>query len=245
MGFYLLIKQKWSADHAKHAEVIYMPSMKKVRRKKDIGIYGGLAKWYDKNTRKSRLSEMKEYAEIVSQHTSAGAKFLEVAPGPGYLSIELAKRGFAVTGVEISADFVTIEKRNAAEAGVIVDFMQGNASALPLPDGSFDFIICSAAFKNFSEPLKAMTEMHRVLKPDGAALIIDMNYEATNEDIEAEMQKSGMKGFDRWFVKLSFKTFLKSGAYTKEGFEELIAQTIFTKHEINKRGIGFEVWLYK
>ena len=188
---------------------------------------------------------MKEYADIVGGFIEAGAKVLEVEPGPGYLSIELAKRGFSVTGVEISEDFVAIEKRNAVEAGVSVDFKQGNASALPLPDGAFDFIICSAAFKNFSEPLKALNEMLRVLKPDGTALIIDMNHDATKGDIEAEMEKSGMKGFDRWFVKLSFKTFLKSGAYTKEGFEELIVQTSFADHKITKHGIGFQVWLYK
>lgn len=222
-----------------------MPSMKKSRKKKDLGIYGSMAKWYDKNTRKSRLAEMNEYADIVSGYAEAGAKVLEVAPGPGYLAIELAKRGFAVTGVEISGDFVAIEKRNAEEAGVDIDFKQGNASELTLPDAAFDFIICSAAFKNFSEPLKALNEMRRVLKPNGTALIIDMNHDATKEDIETEMEKSGMKGFDRWFVKLSFKTFLKSGAYTKDGFEELIAQTDFAVHKIEKRGIGFEVWLYK
>lgn len=222
-----------------------MPSMKKSRKKKDIGIYGVMAKWYDKNTRKSRLAEMNEYADIISGYTENGATVLEVAPGPGYLSIELAKRGFNVTGVEISEDFVAIEKHNAKEAGVNVNFKQGNASALPLPDGIFDFIICSAAFKNFSEPLLALNEMHRVLKPTGTALIIDMNHEITKEDIEAELNKSGMKGFDRWFVGLSFKTFLKSGAYTKGGFEELIVQTSFDSHDIKKQGIGFQVWLYK
>ena len=152
-----------------------------------------MAKWYDKNTRKSRLAEMKEYAEIVSGNAGYGAKILEVAPGPGYLSIELAKRGFDVTGVEISADFVVIEKRNAAESGVNVNFKQGNASSLPLPDGAFDFIICSAAFKNFSEPLKALNEMHRVLKLEGIALILDMNHDATKEDIEAEMNYPAAK----------------------------------------------------
>jgi len=222
-----------------------MLNMKKSRNKRDLGITGNMAEWYDKNTRKSRLAEMREYAGIVSGYAKTGAKVLEVAPGPGYLSIELANRGFILTGVEISEDFVTIEKRNAEEAGVSVDFKQGNASALPLPDGIFDFVICSAAFKNFSEPLKALNEMHRVLKPDGTALIIDMNHDATSEDIEAEMKKTGMKGFDRWFVKLSFKTFLKSGAYTQEGFDSLIKQTAFSSHEIKKRGIGFEIWLFK
>jgi len=222
-----------------------MSYMKKARQKKDIGITGRMAKWYDNNSRTSRLGEMREYADIVSDYAEKGAAVLEVAPGPGYLAIELARRGFIVTGVEISADFVEIEKRNALEAGVSVNFLQGNASELPFPEKTFDFIICSAAFKNFSQPLRALEEMDRVLKPNGTALILDMNRDATNEDIEAEMRKTAMKGFDRLFVKFSFKTFLKKGAYTKEGFEELIAQTGFAKHEIKKAGIGFQVWLFK
>lgn len=222
-----------------------MSYMKTARRKKDLGITGRMAKWYDKNTRTSRLAEMREYADIVSGALKNGATVLEVAPGPGYLAIELKKRGFAVTGVEISVDFVEIEKHNAGEAGVQVDFRLGNASALPLQDNAFDFIVCSAAFKNFSEPLKALQEMERVLRPGGTSLILDMNHEATKEDIENEIRKSGMKGFDRWFVKLSFKTFLKNGAYTREGFEELIAQTGFANHQIKKVGIGFQVWLFK
>lgn len=224
---------------------INMLNMKKKRQKKDLGITGRAAKWYDKNTRKSRLEEMNSYADIVSKHTKKRAAILEVAPGPGYLAIELARRGFKVTGVEISSDFVEIEKNNAKDANVNVDFKQGNASKLPLPDNTFEFIICTAAFKNFSEPLKALHEMQRVLKKGGTALIIDMNYNATKEDIENEINRSKMKGFDRIFVKFAFKTFLKKGAYTQAGFKELLLQTRFTKHEIKKDGIGLQVWMYK
>jgi len=219
--------------------------MKKARRKKDLPITGIMAKWYDKNTRNSRLVEMNNYADIVSETIPKGANVLEVAPGPGYLSVELAKRGFAVTGVELSEDFVEIAKRNADKAEVSVDFRQGNAADLPLPDATFDFIICSAAFKNFMEPLKALTEMYRVLRTGGVVLIIDMNHDITKADIAEEMNKTKMKGFDRWFVKLSFKTFLRSGAYTQTEFEELIAQTNFPRHEIKKYGIGFLVWIWK
>lgn len=222
-----------------------MSYMKKVRRKKDLIITGRMAKWYDKNTRESRLAEMSKMADLVDQAVARGSDVLEIAPGPGFLSIELAKRGFSVTGVELSPDFVEIETRNAKNEGVSVNFRQGNASALPLQDETFDFIICSAAFKNFSEPLKAMEEMYRVLKPSGIALIIDMNRHATKEDIEQQMQTTDMRGIDRWFVKLSFQTFLRRGAYTLEEFEELIATTAFARHEIKKGGIGFQVWMYK
>ncbi|MDR1643236.1 MAG: class I SAM-dependent methyltransferase [Clostridiales bacterium] len=219
--------------------------MKTSRRKKDLAITGQMARWYDKNTSSYRLAEMREYAALAASRTPKGGKVLEIAPGPGYLAIELAKQGFTVTGIELSQDFVEIEKRNAKEAGISVDFRQGNASKLPLPSETFDFAICSAAFKNFKDPLDALNEMHRVLTPGAWALILDMNHDATKEDIEEEVQKTGMKGFDRVFVKLSFKTFLKSGAYTKEGFESLISQTSFKSREILKSGIGFQVWLGK
>lgn len=217
--------------------------MKNMRKNKDVGIYGLAAKWYDKNSRKSRLAEMKRYANEVASHVSKDANILEVAPGPGYLSIELAKKGFNVTGVEISPDFVKIEKNNAIEANVSVDFKEGNASNLPCEDNFFDFIVCSAAFKNFKELVKALCDMHRVLKQGGTSLIIDMNYEATNEDIDNEVSK--MKGFDKYFVKFSFKTFLKQGAYTKEGFKTLLKETPFKNYNIKKKGISLYVYLYK
>jgi ubiquinone/menaquinone biosynthesis C-methylase UbiE len=219
--------------------------MKNIRKNKDVGIYGLTAKWYDRNSRKSRLAEMQRYANEVASHVSKDANILEVAPGPGYLSIELAKKGLNVTGVEISPDFVKIEKNNAEEANVYVDFKEGNASNLPCEDNFFDFIICSAAFKNFKEPVKALCEMHRVLKQGGTSLIIDMNHESTHEDIENEVSKTGMKGFDKHFVKFAFKTFLKQGAYTKEEFETLLKETPFKNYKIKKEGISLYVYLYK
>lgn len=217
--------------------------MRNVRKNKDLGIYGLAAKWYDRNSRKSRLAEMKAYADEVAAHVAKGAHILEVAPGPGYLSIELAKRGFHVTAVDISPDFVEIAKHNAKEANVSVNFMEGNASDLLFENHRFDFVVCTAAFKNFKEPVKALCEMYRVLKEEGTALIIDMNREATDEEIEHEVSK--MKGFDKHFVKFSFKTFLKQGAYTKEEFETFIKETPFKNYDIRKEGIGLYVYLYK
>src|SRR5439155_26259799 len=149
--------------------------MKFLRRFQDLGIKGGMARWYDTNTRQHRMGEMKNYAKEATAHIPEGGSVLEVAPGPWYLAIELAKLGtYHISGLDISQDFVEIARRNAQDAGVEVAFQQGNASAMPFPDHTFDFIICTAAFKNFKEPLKALGEMYRVLKPKGSCLIIDM-----------------------------------------------------------------------
>jgi ubiquinone/menaquinone biosynthesis C-methylase UbiE len=59
-----------------------------------------------------------------------------------------------------------------------------NVADIHFPDNSFDFIICTAAFKNFKEPLRALNQMCRVLKSGGTALIADMDRDASNQQIE-------------------------------------------------------------
>src|SRR5829696_704652 len=77
--------------------------MKQQRRSKDIAIGGIAAHWYDNNTRKHRLAEMNSYAKEVANQIQDGCSVLEVAPGPGYLAIELAKLGkFKIIGLDIS-----------------------------------------------------------------------------------------------------------------------------------------------
>src|SRR6266550_1967686 len=150
---------------------------------------GLIATWYAQNTR-SRIGEQRELARRIAERVPLGGRVLEVAPGPGYLSIELAKLGRCeVTGLDISETFVKIERQNAAKAGVKVDFNHGNAADMPFDDNSFDFATCVAAFKNFTQPVQALNEFHRVLKVGGTALIVDLRRDASIEDIDQEVKK--------------------------------------------------------
>ena len=135
-----------------------------VKAYKGLGMEGGVARWYDRTTRKG-MPEIRQLAARISALVPPGGTVLEVAPGPGFLSIELAKRGLQVRAVDISKTFVEIARRNAAAEGVQARFQLGNASALPLDDASVDFVVCRAAFKNFTEPVTALAEMRRVLRP--------------------------------------------------------------------------------
>jgi ubiquinone/menaquinone biosynthesis C-methylase UbiE len=220
--------------------------MKQHRRFKDIGIEGMAARWYDNNTRKHRLAEMKEYAIEAAKHIQDGCSVLEVAPGPGYLAIELAKLGeFKIIGLDISRDFVEIAKRNARAGHVEVEFRQGSVADIPSPDDAFDFIICTAAFKNFKEPFKALSQMRRVLKPGGTILIVDMNRDTSNHQIENYTKNMGVKGADKLFMRLIFRYFLRNGAYTKDEFVDLISKTAFKEYHVKEEGIGFHIYLRK
>jgi ubiquinone/menaquinone biosynthesis C-methylase UbiE len=220
--------------------------MRRQRRLKDIGIGGMAAHWYDKNTKKYRMLEMKQYADEVASQLRDGSAILEVAPGPGYLAIELAKLGkFWITGLDVSKDFVEIARRNAKNAGVPVDFQQGSASEMPFEDSSFDFIVCTAAFKNFKEPSKALSEMYRVLRPGGKSQIVDMNRNSSERQIQEYTERLGATGVDKLLMNLVFKHFLRNGAYTREELVGLISESPFKKFSIEDEGIALLAKLAK
>ena len=101
---------------------------------KGLGMEGQVAKWYAKNTRKD-LDEFKALARRMSANLPEGSSVLEVAPGPGYFAIELAKLGkYKITGLDISKTFVELACKNGSDEGVEVDFQHGNASQMPFQD---------------------------------------------------------------------------------------------------------------
>lgn len=212
---------------------------------KGIGMEGPIAKWYAKITLKD-LEDFKALAKRMSEGISSGASVLEAAPGPGYFAIELAKLGaYKITGLDVSSTFVEIATRNAREAGVEVDFRRGNASKMPFGNDSFDLIVCRAAFKNFSEPVEALREMRRVLRPGGKAVIIDLRKDTPKEEIDAYVDKMNVGAINTAFVKLSFRTMLLKRAYTREDFERFIAESGFQKYEMREALVGFEITLHK
>jgi len=212
---------------------------------KGMGMEGRIATWYAKNTAND-MAEFEALAVRLAEAIRPGSQILEVAPGPGFLAIEIAKRGqYAITGLDISRSFVEIAAANARRASVKIDFQHGNASAMPFADDTFDFILCRAAFKNFSQPLEAMNEMHRVLKPQGRALIIDLRKDASMDDINAYIKDANVGWANSLVYKMTFRYLLIPRAYSKRQFIEMAASSRFGAAEISESGIGFEVTLRK
>ena len=206
---------------------------------------GMVAKWYTTNTGKT-LDEFTKLARRIADQLPRGSSVLEVAPGPGYFCIELAKLGpYSITGLDISPTFVEIASKKAAAAGVRVDFQQGNVSNMPFASDTFDFLLCRAAFKNFGQPVRALEEMCRVLKPGGRGLIVDLRKDASLESINHEVDGMGLNAVNKVITKLVFRTFLLKTAYTKQQFQQMLAQAKFRTVDIHEAGIGFEISMTK
>src|ERR1700756_691910 len=210
-----------------------------------MGMEGAVARWYDRTTRKDaeRFRTLAAQLRTVPPH---GGDMLEVAPGPGYLAIEMAKAGaYRVTGLDVSRTMVELARRNAAEAEVQVDFRQGNASAMPFADDSFVLLACSAAFKNFSEPHKALEEMYRVLRPGGTALVLDLRKDATMSEIGEYFRGIGLSTIERWMSLAAFRFMLLRRAYTRAQLDAMLTDIPFQHKEIRLVDIGVELWLQK
>ena len=212
---------------------------------KSLPMEGMLARWYAKNTA-SFLTEFEAEAHRLAQVLPPRSDVLEVAPGPGYLAIALARRGsFRIAGLDISRSFIRIAAENAAKAGVDIAFRHGDAADMPYPANAFDFIVCRAAFKNFSDPVGAMREMHRVLRPGGEALIIDMRRDASNDAIDEAVDGMKLGAVNALFVRAVFRYSLRKRAYSRADFLGMAAQTPFGGADIRQEPLGFEVRLRK
>ncbi len=116
---------------------------------------------------------------------------------------------------------------------------------MPFRDDAFDFLFCRAAFKNFSEPKRALEEMHRVLRPAGQAMIIDLRRDASMESIKEAVNAMHLSAANAMITKLTFRFMLLRRAYTKGEFEKMISQTKFHDAAIREDLIGLEMLLTK
>ena len=210
-----------------------------------IGMEGRIATWYAKNSSKD-IAEFCSLADRFANETPGGSRILDVASGPGYLSIELAKRGrYEVTGLDISKTFVELAAENARQESVSVDFRVGNAAAMPFSEDAFELIVCRAAFKNFSQPIAAMNEMHRVLKTGGRAIILDLRKDASITDIDAYIKSADRGWLNSFIIRVAFRCLLIPRAYSREQFREMASSSRFGGCAVLESGIGFEIVLKK
>lgn len=215
--------------------------METTRKHKVPEMEGFQARWYAKN--RGTDAQIAQYRWLAAEVTAGwpdGAEVLEVAPGPGFFAVELAKRGFRVTGLDISHTMVEIARENRGD--LEIDFRQGDITHAPFADESFDFLVCQAAFKNFRQPVTALNEMHRVLRPGGFAVIHDLNHEATSADIGREVDRMNVGALSGFTVRQTL-AWLRRRAFTREQFEALAAESAFGGCSVTADGIGLEVRL--
>jgi ubiquinone/menaquinone biosynthesis C-methylase UbiE len=110
------------------------------------------------------------FAERLLEHAGVGegSRVLDVACGTGVVSRGAARRvgiGGSVTGVDLGEPTLAVARSRASEDGVVIEYIQSDAGALPFEDEAFDVVLCQQGLQFFPDRGGALAEMRRVLKP--------------------------------------------------------------------------------
>jgi ubiquinone/menaquinone biosynthesis C-methylase UbiE len=112
-------------------------------------------------------------AAYLIPHLVSGVSVLDVGCGPGTITLEIGERVAPgrVVGIDVSDDFMPETAHN-------VTFEVGDAYALAFDDDSFDIVHAHQVLQHLSDPVAALREMRRVVKPDGVVAVRDADYAA-------------------------------------------------------------------
>jgi len=107
---------------------------------------------------------------------SVGDKVIDVCCGTGTQVLEYGLRGIVATGIDIDPSMLKIATKNRMRQKVAnVSFQLADATHLPFPDGHFDYASISLGLHEKEKPIRyqIISEMKRVIKQDGALILID------------------------------------------------------------------------
>jgi len=121
----------------------------------------------------------KDWVGFFLPHLKQGNSLLDCGCGVGSITLDLADlvAPGQVIGVDMDAGQLEIGRGNAKERGLTnVTFEQGNVYELRFDSGTFDAVLAHTLLYHLSDPLRALKELRRVLKPGGIAAVSDDDF---------------------------------------------------------------------
>ncbi len=107
-------------------------------------------------------------------HFTGHERVLDVGTGAGHTALAAARAAREVIGLDLTGEMVDSARSLAGQRGQAnVTFQLGDALALPFPDASFDAVTNRQSTHHYADPVRAVAETARVLKPGGQFLLID------------------------------------------------------------------------
>ena len=125
--------------------------------------------WY--RTAAGRLTDSLEKAAVFSLIRANPGRALDLSCGTGNYAAELARRGWSVVGVDRSMGMLRSAQRKSGASARTLRFVLGDAATLPMRSGSFDLVTLVLGLEFMEDPLAALREVRRILRPEGILVL--------------------------------------------------------------------------
>ena len=110
-------------------------------------------------------------AVVTAADVEPGMDVLDVACGTGNATLPAARTGARTTGLDFAPGLLEIARERAADAMLEIDFIEGDAQAMPFEDGSFDRLVSTFGHMFAPDHRRTADEMKRVLRPGGVIAV--------------------------------------------------------------------------
>jgi ubiquinone/menaquinone biosynthesis C-methylase UbiE len=125
--------------------------------------------WY--RTAAGRLTDSLEKAAVFSLIRENPGRALDLSCGTGNYAADLARRGWSVVGVERSMGMLRSAQRKSGASERAPRFVLGDAATLPMRPGSIDLVTLVLGLEFMEDPLAALREVRRILRPEGILVL--------------------------------------------------------------------------
>ena len=122
-----------------------------------------------------RFEKLEYLAKVVDFNAYSGKSVLDVGCGVGNDLSRFARGGAAVTGIDLAPHSIELAKSNFEQRNLDGTFIEMNGEQMAFPDDSFDVVYCHTVLHFTPNPAKMLAEIHRVLRPDGIAILMTVN----------------------------------------------------------------------
>lgn len=135
------------------------------------GMFDRIAGVYDAMNRVMTLGLDRRWRRLAAQEVVwPGDRVLDVCCGTGELAIEAERRGGRVVGIDFSERMLDRARRKSGT----IEWVRGDALALPFPDGAFDAATVGFGVRNLSDLRAGLVEIARVLRPGGRIAVLEI-----------------------------------------------------------------------
>lgn len=188
------------------------------------GMFDQVAKGYDRTNAllSGGNSVLWRIATVTALKVQQGERVLDVAAGTGTSSKAIARAGAEVVALDFSPGMVAEGRKRNPD----IEFVEGDAQALPFPAASFDAVTISFGLRNVNNPQVAVGEMYRVLKPGGRIVICEFSHPPT------PLVRAGYQGYLKYVmpaITAMSSTHKEAYRYLMESIEDWPEQSVLSQ----------------